>query len=55
MDLIGIPYRFTVGKKATDGLIELKARGAMESEDLTVLQAVQRIQQLLDDVKKKTD
>lgn len=55
MDLIGIPYRFTVGKKATDGLIELKARGAAESEDLTVLQAVQRIQQLLDDVKKKTD
>ncbi len=55
MDLIGIPYRFTVGKKATDGLIELKARGATESEDLTVLQAVQRIQQLLDDVKKKTD
>ena len=26
MELIGIPYRITVGKKASDGILELKSR-----------------------------
>ena len=48
MDLIGIPYRITVGKKAADGLVEFKVRGSDTSEDLTVEQAAARVRELLD-------
>ncbi len=33
-DLIGIPYRVTIGKKITDGLVELFDRRAKKSEDV---------------------
>lgn len=48
MDLIGIPYRITVGKKAADGLVEFKVRGSDTTEDLTVEQAAARVRELLD-------
>ena len=33
MELIGIPYRITVGKKASDGILELKSRdGKIDTE-----------------------
>ncbi len=47
MDLIGIPYRLTIGKKAGDGIVELKERNASDSEDLSVAQAIAKIKQLL--------
>ena len=35
MELIGIPVQITVGKKAQDGMIEIKKRG-QEKEEITV-------------------
>jgi prolyl-tRNA synthetase len=35
-DLIGVPYRITVGKKIKEGKVELKTRGTQESEDLPI-------------------
>jgi prolyl-tRNA synthetase len=45
-DLIGIPYRITVGKKIADGLVELFDRKAKTSEDVKVSEIVSRIQKL---------
>jgi len=45
-DLIGIPYRITIGKKITDGMVELFDRRAKKSEDVSLSQVVQRIQEL---------
>lgn len=35
-DLIGIPYRITIGKKITDGMVELFDRSAKKSEDVRI-------------------
>ncbi len=43
-DLIGIPYRITIGKKATDGLVELFERETKTSEDLKLGDIVSRVQ-----------
>jgi len=45
-DLIGIPYRITVGKKITDGLVELFERRAKTTEDIRIDEVVPRIQRL---------
>jgi prolyl-tRNA synthetase len=45
-DLIGIPYRVTVGKKITDGVVELFDRKAKSSEDVKLADVVARVQQL---------
>ena len=45
-DLIGIPYRITIGKKIADGMVELFDRRAKKSEDVSLEQVVQRIQEL---------
>lgn len=45
-DLIGIPYRVTVGKKISDGLVELFDRRAKTSEDVKLADVVGRIQKL---------
>ncbi|MGI9106385.1 MAG: proline--tRNA ligase [Pyrinomonadaceae bacterium] len=45
-DLIGIPYRITVGKKITDGMVELFDRAGKESTDLNLNDVVGRVQQL---------
>ncbi len=45
-DLIGIPYRITVGKKIADGLVELFKRRAKTSEDVKLSDIVSRIQKL---------
>ena len=39
-DLIGIPYRITIGKKITDGLVELFDRRAKKSEDVKIGEVV---------------
>lgn len=45
-DLIGIPYRITVGKKITEGLAELFERRSKTSEDVKLTEIVSRIQRL---------
>jgi prolyl-tRNA synthetase len=45
-DLIGIPYRITVGKKAGDGIVELLDRRSKQSSDVNVSEVVERVQSL---------
>jgi prolyl-tRNA synthetase len=45
-DLIGIPYRITVGKKIGDGLVEMFDRRAKQSEDVKLDEIASRIQTL---------
>ena len=45
-DLIGIPYRITVGKKVVDGLVELFDRKSKTSEDVKLADVVARMQKL---------
>jgi prolyl-tRNA synthetase len=42
-DLIGIPYRVTVGKKIADGVVELFDRAAKQSEDVKVDEVVGKL------------
>jgi len=42
-DLIGIPYRVTVGKKIADGVVELFDRRTKQSEDVRIAEVVQRL------------
>ena len=35
-ELIGIPYRITVGKKAGEGIVEFKSRTGESAEELTI-------------------
>jgi prolyl-tRNA synthetase len=45
-DLIGIPYRITVGKKIADSTVELFDRATKQSTDVKLDEVVARIQQL---------
>ena len=45
-DLIGIPYRVTIGKKAADGLVELFERQTKASEDVKLSDIISRVQKL---------
>jgi len=45
-DLVGIPYRLTVGKKIADGIVELFDRRAKKSEDVKFDDVVARVQEL---------
>lgn len=45
-DLIGIPYRITIGKKIGDGVVELFDRRAKQSEDVKLDEIVSRVQNL---------
>src|SRR5687768_14874801 len=45
-DLIGIPYRVTIGKKIVDGAVELFDRRAKQSEDVKLDDIVARVQTL---------
>ena len=42
-DLIGIPYRITVGKTIKDGLVEFKTRATNETITITPAEAVERM------------
>ena len=53
-DLIGIPVRITVGKKAlADGNVELKLRCESESEKVTIENAAEKTAQLVNTLKEK--
>jgi prolyl-tRNA synthetase len=45
-DLIGIPYRITIGKKIADGAVELFDRRAKQSEDVKLDEVVSQVQKL---------
>jgi len=45
-DLIGIPYRVTIGKKVVDRVVELYDRGAKQSEDVKIGDVVERVLKL---------
>ncbi len=45
-DLIGIPYRITMGKKIADGLVELFDRRARQSEDVKLDEVIATVQKL---------
>lgn len=45
-DLIGIPYRVTVGKKISDGLVELFDRKTKTTEEVKMTDVVGRLQKL---------
>jgi prolyl-tRNA synthetase len=46
-DLIGLPVRVTVGKKAEDGIVEVKVRKTGESFEVSVTELYDKIKQLL--------
>jgi prolyl-tRNA synthetase len=45
-DLIGIPFRINVGKKAAEGRLELVTRSTATSQDVPIAEIVQRVQEL---------
>ena len=45
-DLIGIPYRITIGKKISSGLVELFDRQSRLSEDVKLKDVVEQVQRL---------
>ena len=45
-DLIGVPYRITLGKKVADGLVELFDRRTKTTEDVKLSEIVSRVQTL---------
>jgi prolyl-tRNA synthetase len=45
-DLIGIPYRITIGKKIGDGIVELFDRRAKQSGDVKLDDVVEQVQKL---------
>jgi len=44
-DLVGIPFRVNVGKKASDGIVELVTRSSRISEDIPLESAAKQIQE----------
>ena len=47
MELIGIPYRITVGKKAADGILELKSRDGKIDKEISIDAVVDEIKKFL--------
>jgi prolyl-tRNA synthetase len=45
-DLIGIPYRIVIGKKTTDGIVELFDRRTKQTDELKLKDVVERVQAL---------
>jgi prolyl-tRNA synthetase len=46
-DLVGIPFRITVGKKVTEGTVEVVLRSTREVRDVTITAVVEHFQQSL--------
>ena len=45
-DLVGIPFRVTVGKKVTEGTVEVVLRSTREVRDVTISAIVEYFQEL---------
>ena len=52
-DLIGIPLRITVGKKADQGVVEYSTRKEMVNEEISVQEAMHRVMEAVDAAKKE--
>ena len=50
-DLIGIPLRITVGKKASQGVVEYSTRKDMVNQDLSVDQAMEEVLKACEEIK----
>lgn len=48
-DLIGIPLRITVGKRAAENIIEYSNRKDKEKEELTVIEAINRVKNIIEE------
>jgi len=46
-DLVGIPFRVTVGKKVTEGTVEVVIRSTREVRDVRITAVVEHLQELL--------
>jgi prolyl-tRNA synthetase len=46
-DLVGIPFRITVGKKVTEGTVEVVFRSTREVRDVTISAIVEHFQGVL--------
>ncbi len=46
-DLIGIPHRITIGRRAAEGFVEYKPRASSEKEDMSADEAVKKITDIL--------
>jgi len=46
-DLIGIPLRITVGRKAADGIVEFKERKSSSSSEMTLQESVEKVLKML--------
>ena len=46
-DLVGIPFRLNVGKKVTEGLIEVKARSTGQVQDVNIAAISEHLHQLI--------
>ena len=52
MDLIGIPFRITIGKKVNDGIVEIKERSSKEFKEINEIEVVNyTIQYVKDNLK----
>jgi prolyl-tRNA synthetase len=51
-DLIGVPYRITVGKKIKEGKVELFTRATRKSEDVSVDDVVQAVRDMVEAASK---
>ena len=47
-DLIGIPFRITLGKKLVNGIVELVDRRSRQTSDVPVAEAAARVRSLVD-------
>ncbi len=48
-DLVGIPYRINVGKKAADGVVELVTRATATSVDVEMSEAVALVKERVEE------
>ena len=48
MELIGIPVRITVGKKITEGKVELKLRTEAENEIIDLENIVEKVEKIVE-------
>lgn len=46
-DLIGVPFRITIGKKLSEGRVEVLQRSTRESQDVTIAELVDRLKALV--------
>ena len=51
-DLIGIPIRITVGRKAADGIVEFKLRASGENVEMSSDEAVKGVAELVENIRE---